>query len=77
MAKKVFERCLWCKKVVLLKHRDKTCGQKGLQHSPTVVRQLIIYFGLEGSKIREVPKGPSYAKENLEDPGGLAISKLR
>ena len=29
-AKKEFLRFLWCKKVVLLKHGDRTCGQKGL-----------------------------------------------
>ena len=30
MAKKEFLRCLWCKKVVLLKYRNKTHGQKVL-----------------------------------------------
>ena len=27
---KEFLRCLWCKKVVLLKHGDRPCGQKEL-----------------------------------------------
>ena len=30
MAKKEFLRYLWCKKVILLKHRDRTHGQKEL-----------------------------------------------
>ena len=30
MAKKKFLRCLWYKKVVLLKHGDRICGQKRL-----------------------------------------------
>ena len=42
MAKKEFLRRLWCKKVVFLKHGDRTCGQKelhwGLEECP------IIYF---------------------------------
>ena len=31
MAQKEFLRCLWCKKVVLLKSRDRTLGQTELR----------------------------------------------
>lgn len=36
-----------------------------------------MYLGVGGGKEREVSKGFSYAKEDLEDTGALAIVKLR
>ena len=44
-AKKDFLKHLWCKKVVLLKHRDRTHGQKELHQSHE--EWLIIYFQVE------------------------------
>ena len=44
-AKKKFLRHLWCKKVNLLKHRDRTRGQKELHWGHE--EQLRIYFQVE------------------------------
>jgi len=69
------ERCFWCKKVVLLKHRVRTPGQKELHWG--CEEQLIIYYGVGGGKEkRRFSKDLSYAKEDLQDSGGLAIVKL-
>ena len=74
IAEKEFLRCLWCKMVVVLKHRGRTRGQKDLL--PWDCEEwLIIYLGVGLGK--EVSKEFSYAKEDLQDTGGLAIVKLR
>ena len=47
---------LWCKEVVLLEHRDRTLGQKGLQRGGAVRGReewQIIYLGAVGSKDKE------------------------
>ena len=43
------ERNIWCKMMVLLMHGDRTCGQKELLPQDCE-GQLIIYFGVGGSK---------------------------
>lgn len=37
---------------------------------------ICFYFG-RGGEQRKIPKGFSYGKEDLKDPGGLAMVKLR
>lgn len=65
----------WCKKVILLKHRDRTCRQKELPEDPE--ERLVIYCGGEGGKVQgKFPVIFSYA-EDLQDPGGLAVVRLR
>lgn len=55
MAKKEFLRRFWYKKVALLKHGDKTLGQKEL-HS-NCEEQFVTYFGVAGwVKTKEVSK---------------------
>ena len=48
--KKKFLRCLWCKKVVLLKHGDGTCEQKelhwGHEEWPIIFFQVGRGFGI-------------------------------
>ena len=58
------------------KTQDRTCGQKKLLHGGCE-GWLIIYLGVVGGREREVSKGFSYAKENLQDTGDLAIVKLK
>ena len=49
MVKEEYLRCLWCTKVILLKHRDRTHGQKG-QLPQDCEGQLTIYSGVGGGK---------------------------
>ena len=63
-------------KKILLKHRDKTLGQKEL--SQDYEQRLIIDLGVGGGKVKgKFLKGFSYAKEDSQDVNGLAIVKLR
>jgi len=63
--------------VILLKHGDRTSGQKELQDWGRE-EWLIIYLGVGGGKEKvRYPKGLSYAKEDSQDAGGLAIVMLR
>ena len=62
--------------MLLLKHRDKTHGQEELPWD--LEERLIIYLGVGGGKVKgKFPKRFSYAKEDSQDTGGLAIVKLR
>ena len=56
MAKKEFLRCLWCKKVILLKHGDRTRGQKELHWG--CEEWLVIYYG-----VREVKAKGGFQKD--------------
>ena len=76
MTKKEFLRCLWCKIGGLLKHRDRTPGQKELLHR-AVRGGCYIPWGWGRCGNREVEKVLSYVKEDSQDTGGLAIVKLR
>ena len=68
-------RCLWCKKMILLNHGDRTRGQKELHWGCEV--WLIIYHGLEGGKVKgKFPKRFSNAKDS-QTIGGLTIVRLR
>ena len=65
------------KKVILLKHRDRTHGLKELPWS--CKDSVIISYGV-GGEIKakgRPPKVLSYAKEDSQDTGGLAITRLR
>ena len=70
MAKKEFLRCLRCKKVVLLKHGDRTVGRKlcwGCEE------WLIIYLQIgRGLGIAQVSK--VFWKQGFQDPRRLALS---
>ena len=48
MAKEIFLRCVWCRTVILLKHRDRTPGQKelngGREEGPTIGAHYINRF---------------------------------
>ena len=69
-------RGLWCKKMFLLKHGDRTHGQEELHWG--CAEWLIIYLGVGGGKDkRKFPRGLSHAKEDSEDPGGLTTVKLK
>jgi len=64
MAKKEFLRHLCCKKVVLLKHRDRTHGQKelhwGHEEWPIIYFQVARGFGIvwtSGSKVSRTLRG--------------------
>lgn len=70
-------RCLWCEKVVLLKHGVRTRGQKQQLHW-SCEEWLMIYCRVLGGKDKgRCPKALSYAKEDFQATGGLAIVKLR
>ena len=74
MAKKEISRRLWCKKVILLKHGDRTHGQEELPQDHE--ERLVIYYGVGGGKVQgKFPVRFSYAKDS-QDSGGLAIVKL-
>ena len=62
--------------VVLGKQGDRTQGQEELLPRGCEGR-LMIYLVAGGGKEKKVFKGFSYAKEDLQDTGGLAIVKLR
>ena len=49
-AKKGFLRDLWCKTVILLKHRDKTRGQEEPPRDHE--ERLIIYLVVGGGKVK-------------------------
>ena len=56
-------RHLWCKKVILLKHRDRTCGLEELPRDQQ--ERLIIYYRVGGGKVQgKFPVRFSYAKED-------------
>ena len=69
MTKKEFLRRLWCKMVVLLKHRDRTHGQEESCFPRACEGWLIIYLGVgrglriayslrnSGSKVSRTLKG--------------------
>ena len=76
MAKEEFLRRLLCGKGVLTVPQGRTQGQKEVHWGHE--EQLITYFGVEGgNNSGQFPKGLSYAKEDSQDPRGLAIVKLR
>lgn len=72
-AKKEFLRCLGCKQVFLLRHGDRSYGQRGLPRD--CEEQLIIYYGIGGGKARGSFRKDFHA--DSQNPGGLAIVKLR
>ena len=76
MAKKEFLRCLWGKKVILLKLGDRTRGHKEVLHRDCM-EWLIIYLVFESKEKGRYPKGLSYAKEDPQNIGDLAIIRLR
>ena len=69
MAKEEFSTCLWCKNVVLLKHGERTPGQKELHWSreewPTIYFQVGRGLGIckslrnFGSKVSRTLRGPA------------------
>ena len=61
--------------VVLLKHEDRTCGQEELL--PQACEEWLIIYTLGFGEVskKKIPKGFSYAKEDLQDIEGLAIVK--
>ena len=62
--------------MVLLKHGDRTCGQEELPWDHE--ERLVIYCGVGVAKVQgKFPVRFSYAKEDPQDTGGLAIVKLR
>ena len=62
--------------MILLKHEDRTHGQKELPRDSE--ERLIIYLGVGGGKGKgKFPKRFSYAKKESQDTGGLAIVRLR
>ena len=62
--------------MILLKQRDRTCEQQELTQD--YEERLVLYFGVGGGKVQgKFPVRFSYAKEDLQDSGGLAIVKLR
>lgn len=63
--KKEFSRCLQCKKVALLKHRQGPWAKQLLWGCE---KPLILYFGVGESK-GKFPEGLSYAKDS-QAPGG-------
>ena len=76
MAKKEFLKMSLVQKGDLLKHGDRTHGQKELHR---VVQSDCLYTVELGEvKSREsFLKGFSYAKEDLQITGGLGIGRLR
>ena len=68
MTKKEFLRHLWCKLVVLLKHRDRTPGQKKLL--PRAYEGwLIIYLGV-GKVLRIAVLSKEFWKQGFQDLEG-------
>ena len=62
--------------MTLLRHGDRTHGDKELPWNP--VERLVIYLGVGGGKVQgKFLVRFSYAKEDSQDSGGLAIVKLR
>ena len=59
-----------------MKHGDRTRGQKELLGDQE--ETLVLYYGVGRGKVqRKLPMRFSYAKEDSQDPGGLAIVRLR
>ena len=57
--------------MILSKHGDRACGQEKLPRD--LEERLVIYLGVGGGKIQgKFPVRFSYAKEDSQDPGGLA-----
>ena len=79
-AEKEFLRCLWCKMVVILKHKDRSCGREELlppeaPRGPRIMRSnRLSTLGLGEVKLREVPKGFSHGKEDALIQEGLLES---
>ena len=60
---RILEDAFGAKKVILLKHRDKTCGEKKLPWHPE--ERLVIYLGVGRGKVKgKFPMRFSYAKED-------------
>ena len=76
MIKKEFLKTSLVQKGDFIKARGRTHGQKELPQDPE--ERLVIYYGVGEGKVQEkFPKGFSYAKEDSQDSGDLAIVKLR
>ena len=59
-----------------MKHGDRTHGQEELPRDHE--ERLVIYYGVGGGKVQgKFPVRFSYATEDSQDSGGLAIVKLR
>ena len=55
---------------------DRTCGHEELPWDHE--ERLVIYYGVVGGKVQaKFPVRFSYAKEDSQDTGSLAIVKLR
>ena len=76
MTKKEFLKISLVQKLILLKHRDRTLGQKELLWDHK--ERLVIYYGIGGGQVQgKFPVRFPYAKEDSQDTGGLAIVKVR
>ena len=73
MAKKEIFLHLWCKKVVLLKQGGQDPWTERAADLGFVRSNQLRTLGLGAVEIKEVPQGFSYAKEDSQDAGGLAI----
>lgn len=64
MVKKQFLRGLWCKKVILLKHSNRTHGRKA---AAVELRGMAYYIWKLGEvRTGRCPKGLPFAKEDQE-----------